>query len=77
MTDITINTYEREGVFVLIVEGKGQAPIVMEAEGQQTSYDAAMDRLGKISWAHRYCLCRLVPVAGNDLVLLDAQRMQP
>ena len=76
--EVKIDTYDREGVFGLVVEGANQAPILMEAEGDQSSYQYAMERathaLGR---PVRWCVVRLVPVSGNELLLLDMQRLQP
>lgn len=78
MTEVTIDTYDREGIFSVIVEGAGQAPILLETEGFQSSYDDAQKRaqtaFGKS--AVRYCIVRITPVAGNELLAKDMQRMQ-
>lgn len=76
MTQITIDTYDRDGAYVVVAEWAGQAPIVMETEGDQSSYEAAQERARKMSHVHRYSICRLVPVAGNDLVVRDLERLQ-
>lgn len=75
---VTVDPYDREGVFVTVVETANQSPIVLEAEGPQTSFYAARDRAEVIfgSKAVRWCVCRLVPVAGNELLAHDIQRMQ-
>lgn len=74
--DIVVDTYDRTGVFVVVGEGRNQAPIVMETEGEDSSYDAAGARRDNSSWMHRACICRLVPVAGNELLLKDMERLQ-
>lgn len=76
MTDVTIDKYDREGVFVVMAEGRSQGPIVMETEGANSSYEAAEERLAAITWPHRYCICRVIPISGNELLSLDMQRMQ-
>lgn len=77
-TEITIDKFEREGVFVGVVEGASQAPIVLETEGEDTTYDKALERaeLAFGSQSRRWCVCRLTPVSGNELLYLDLQRMQ-
>lgn len=68
--------YEDDGVFVIVAEGAGQGPIIMETEGADTSRDSAMDRVGSVPWAHRYCVARLTFVSGNELLFHDIKRMQ-
>lgn len=76
MTIKQIDIYDTEGVFVVIAEGRNQAPIILETEGGGSSFDAAQKRTKHSQW-FRVCVCRLVPVSGNELVVLDMQRMQP
>lgn len=77
MTIKQIDTWDREGVFVLVAEGASQPPIVLETEGEFSSYEAAQERARTGPFKTRTCVCRLVPVSGNELVVLDMQRMQP
>lgn len=77
MTTKTINTWDREGVFVLMSESKSQAPMIMETEGEFSSFDAAHDRVKRMKWLTRACVCRVIPVSGNELLALDMIRMQP
>lgn len=76
---ITIDTYDKrkEGAYGLIVEYAGQAPILMETEGCGSSFEGTSARIGK--WQGkplRWCIVRLVPVEGNELLLLDFERLQ-
>ena len=76
---ITIDTYARhkEGAYGLVVEHPGEAPILLETEGCDSSFDSAQDRIAK--WRGpplRWCIVRLVPVEGNELLLLDMERLQ-
>lgn len=77
MTDeISISKFEDEGIYVLMAEGASQGPIILETEGPYSSREAAQARLRKMSWITRYCVCRVVPVSGNELLPLDMERMQ-
>lgn len=76
---ITIDTYARrdEGAYGLIVEHAGQAPIMLEAEGCDSSFQSCMRRISQ--WKGqplRWCIVRLVPVEGNELLALDFERLQ-
>jgi hypothetical protein len=76
---ITIDTYDRreQGAYGLIVEYAGQAPILMETEGCASSFKDTAARIEK--WQGkplRWCIVRLVPVEGNELLLLDFERLQ-
>jgi len=78
---ITIDTYDRrdEGAYALVTESQGQAPILMETEGCYTSFQSCrkrMDRMHKSGYAQRWCIVRLVPVEGNELLVLDLERLQ-
>lgn len=71
------------GLFVVMIEGQNQAPIIMETEGYDSGERAAFDRLQRLlrnntigGAAIRGCVCRLTPVSGNMLLPLDMQRMQ-
>lgn len=76
--EVTVDRFDRSGVFVAVIEADNQAPIVLEAEGADTSFDRASERAIKAFGRGnlRWCVCRLVPVAGNELLPLDLQRMQ-
>ncbi|HCI98493.1 hypothetical protein [Sulfitobacter pontiacus] len=76
MTIKTVDTYDTEGLFVTIVEGKNQAPMILETEGNFSSFDQAQERIKRGHWL-RACVCRVVPVSGNELLALDMLRMQP
>lgn len=68
-----------EGAYVVIAEWPGQAPIVMEAEGCDTSLSSCMERVKRMQangQAGRWCIARLVPVEGNELLVLDLERLQ-
>ena len=76
---ITIDTYARreEGAYGVIVEYPGEAPILLEIEGCDSSFQSAMDRVGRVKdRLIRWCIVRLVPVDGNELLLLDFERLQ-
>jgi hypothetical protein len=76
--EVTVDKYDRAGVFVTVIETASQGPIVLETEGEDTSYQAAHDRAQKAlgQTCLRWCVCRLVPVSGNELLPIDLQRMQ-
>lgn len=76
--EVTISKYDREGCFVAVIETPTQGPIVLETEGEDSSFAAAQDRAVKAMGGQplRWCVCRLVPVSGNELLPLDLQRMQ-
>lgn len=76
--EIKIDTYDRAGVFGLVIETESQPPILLETEGDQSSREAAMGRVKQAFGGRhlRWCLVRLVPVCGNELLLLDMQRLQ-
>lgn len=76
MTVKLIDTNDDEGIFVVIGEGKQQAPMILETEGECSSYEAARERARQMPWLTRYCICRVVPVAGNELLALDMIRLQ-
>jgi len=79
---VTIDTYARreEGAYGVIAEYPGQAPILMEGEGCDSSYESVLARLKNLSLGGgrvlRWCIVRLVPVEGNELLLLDFERLQ-
>lgn len=80
--EITIDRWARrdEGAYVVVAEWSGQAPIVMEAEGCETSYLSCQERVQRMQKQHhgitRFCIARLVPVEGNELLTLDLERLQ-
>lgn len=76
--EVTIDKYDRDGCFVAVIESANQGPIVLETEGEDTSFDAARRRAEKAFGGAtiRWSICRLVPVAGNELLPIDLQRMQ-
>jgi hypothetical protein len=78
---ITIDRWEKYngGAYGVVYEAPGQAPILWEAEGCDTSFAACSKRAGE--WVKqgrigRWCIVRLVPVDGNELLLLDLERLQ-
>lgn len=78
---ITIDTYANteEGAYALIAESPGQSPIVTETEGCDSSFKSCekrRDRMMKSGYAQRWCIARLVPVDGNELLVLDLERLQ-
>jgi hypothetical protein len=66
------------GCFGVVVEGANEAPILMEAEGKTTSYEAAEARLKRLIGGQyfRGCVVKLVPVYGNEAVLTAMQGEQ-
>lgn len=76
----TVDHWSSEGVFGLVIETSNQAPILMETEGDQSSREDARARALNGSalggQVRRWCVVRLVPVDGNELLLLDMQRLQ-
>jgi hypothetical protein len=70
---------EDDGVYGVVVEWHNQGPILMEAEGPRTSYDAASDHMSRLIGAPRVtrvAVVRLEYVGGNELLLKDMKRMQ-
>lgn len=78
MTEITVDKYDREGVFVVVIETASQGPIALETEGEHSSFEEAQARASRAMGGApvRFCICRLVPVSANELVILDMKRMQ-
>ncbi len=76
MTDID------SGVFAVICEFKNQAPILMETEGHQSSFEACEKRrrdLEAQTHVIRACVVRIADGpswCGNSLLLADMKRMQ-
>lgn len=67
------------GAYVVVAEFHNQGPIVMEAEGIGTSYDAAgehAERLRSSGRVLRTCIASLTYEAGNELLIKDLERMQ-
>lgn len=61
----------------IIAEFSGQAPILMEAEGDGSSLGGARDRAARLRGVIRWQIVRLVPTSyGNQLLLKDLVRMQ-
>ena len=73
--EIKFSKYDDGGVFVIMAEGSTQGPIILEVEGEFTSYQSALDRSRKSHWI-RTCICRVIPVSGNELLALDMERIQ-
>lgn len=78
---ITIDTWNRgnEGACGLLVETRDQAPILYETEGCNSSLSsiiALRDRVASNPRTIRWCIVRLVPVDGNELLCLDFERLQ-
>ena len=67
-----IREYEVYGV---VCEAPGQDPILMECEGFASTVDHARAAARRMN-ATRYCIVRLVPVNGNELLLQDMERLQ-
>lgn len=76
MTQITVDTYDHDGAYVVVAEWANQAPIVMETEGDNSSLEAAQKRVEGMKHITRYSICRLVPVRGTNLVVKDLERLQ-
>lgn len=78
---IAIDRYGKDdsGAYGLVVEFPGQAPILLEKEGSDSSYRSCLEQIQRFHSNHqtlRYCIVRLVPVGGNELLLLDLERLQ-
>lgn len=66
------------GVFGVLAEFGMQAPILMETEGPDSTYEAASER-AKRALSHgaiRACVVRLVFEDGNASVFREMERMQ-
>lgn len=63
-------------VYGVIAEFPSQGPILMESEGPWSSEEAARERTYKLKGAIRTAVVRLTYASGNELLLLDMQRMQ-
>ena len=75
MTIKQIDTRDSEGLFVVMYEGRNQAPMIMETEAVHSTYEAARKRAGR-SFMLRTCICRVIPIEGNELLALDMMRLQ-
>ena len=67
------------GVLGVVVEMANQGPLLLEAEGQSTSYEAAMKRCSELAGKRgvvRVAVVRLTIENGNELILHDMKRMQ-
>lgn len=70
------------GVFAVIVEFKNQAPILMETQGNVSSYEAAekcrrgLEKRCDVIRALTVKVCATEGWNGNDLLLDDMKRMQ-
>lgn len=66
-------------VYGVIAEFANQGPLLLESEGQGTSYENALaqcQRLGRAPHILRVAIVKLVHVNGNELILHDMERMQ-
>ena len=66
-------------IFVVVVEGVMQGPIVWETEAAASSYAEARNRLDKLTAGHQWfrgCVARLVFDHGNGAVLHAMKGMQ-
>lgn len=62
-------------VYGVVLERPGQDPLLMECEGFASTKDHALAAARRMN-ATRYCIVRLVPVNGNELLLQDMERLQ-
>lgn len=71
-----------DGIYAVIAEFKGQAPLILETEASGSSFEAAQDRareMQKRPDVIRICVvrCDASPLwSGNELLILDMKRMQ-
>lgn len=66
-------------MFGVVAEFANQGPLLMEAEGGASSYEAAMRRCQEFSGRPgilRVAVVRLTLENGNELLLHDMERMQ-
>lgn len=73
--EITIDRYDDEGCFGVVIERAGQDPFLLECEADRSSKGHAHELARRFN-ATRYCIVRLVPVGGNELLLHDMKRLQ-
>lgn len=75
-----MTTEDETGCYAVVVEFKGEGPLLMETAGKATGYDAARARMrGFMADARviRAAVVRLEPTTdGNELLLIDMKRMQ-
>ena len=75
--DCSSQAEDEPNAYGVIAEFPGQAPILMEAEGDGSSLESARDRAARLRGVIRWQIVRLVPTSyGNQLLLKDLVRMQ-
>ena len=75
--DYSLQAEDEPNAYGIIAEFSGQAPILMEAEGDGSSLEGARDRAARLRGVIRWQIVRLVPTSyGNQLLLKDLVRMQ-
>ena len=75
--DCNLQAEDEPNAYGVIAEFPGQAPILMEAEGDGSSLEGARDRAARLRGVIRWQIVRLVPTSyGNQLLLKDLVRMQ-
>ncbi len=73
----SLQAEDEPNAYGIIAEFPGQAPILMEAEGDGSSLESARDRAARLRGVIRWQIVRLVPTSyGNQLLLKDLVRMQ-
>ena len=75
--DCSLQAEDEPNAYGVIAEFPGQAPILMEAEGDGSSLESARSRAARLRGVIRWQIVRLVPTSyGNQLLLKDLVRMQ-
>lgn len=77
--NVTRRDNDGPAVFGVVAEWVDQGPILMEAEGNGSSYEAALERCQQLSGRPgilRVAVVRLTFENGNELLLHDMERMQ-
>ena len=77
--DYSLQDEDEPNAYGVIAEFPGQAPMLMEAEGDVSSLESARDRAhaARLRGAIRWQIVRLVPTSyGNQLLLKVLVRMQ-
>ena len=75
--DYSLQDEDEPNAYGVIAEFSGQAPMLMEAEGDVSSLEGARDRAARLRGVIRWQIVRLVPTShGNQLLLKDLVRMQ-